>query len=355
MCDTTLRQSPSTCDDGQANRLAGNHPSLLLSVPTEIRLLIYDYCLDEPNAFTISAAPITVFGHKIQDLGRKNEIPGLPLDHAPLVRNHYDPALLSVSTPAQISLDKEEGFNTTVPKLPMPAHMALASTCRMMRDEIQDHVQRHRGGSATTKNLALYVSYPYGVVVLDALYPFLMKHVRNVYISGYYTSSKDAPPHATAMPRIRRSSMIRQNSTIPRPHVRLDPPLKNTDPVLPTHPSTTITHAPNALENLVRTILPRTSAPTSAFQSLEARILYADTKSYNCIWGDLNGPVTNILRNTPGGDITTHATNGRVGSGMVLSVKPKSDGRRMASSWGQNSVKSVAACDEFLIGENWGQ
>ena len=95
-------------------------------------------------------------------------------------------------------------------KLGFPAPVALLLTSRLINDEMTDCMRRRKrlaGARSTTdadgvvqddandkEGLSLYVSYPYGVLVLKSLYPYLLKQARRVYVSGYYTPPCENEP-----------------------------------------------------------------------------------------------------------------------------------------------------------------
>jgi hypothetical protein len=189
--------------------------SAFLSLPTEIRCEIYDYLLVDSQSITISVGYITVFGNRIADHARKHDIPGLPLNLAPLVRQTRDASLLSVAEPPEIPIDKclMADVAQKDSTIGMPAPLALSLTCQLVNDELTDYMRgrkqiktaRARSAYPTAEEdepvmkddnegLSLYVTYPYGVLVLKSMYPYLLKQARRVYISGHYSSPREAEP-----------------------------------------------------------------------------------------------------------------------------------------------------------------
>jgi hypothetical protein len=184
--------------------IADSTYSGFLSLPTELRCHVYHYLLAEPHAITVSAGYVTCFGNRIQDRARKTEIPGLPLGLTPLARHQHDTSLLSVAQPPTVAVEDIEGEKPV-----LPAPLALLLTSRTLNDELTDYMRGRkmiaqarskdtgRGAQEVEEDmegLSLYVSYPYGVLVLKSLYPFLLKQARRVYISGHYTSPQDDEP-----------------------------------------------------------------------------------------------------------------------------------------------------------------
>ncbi|KAH8716884.1 hypothetical protein GQ44DRAFT_401469 [Phaeosphaeriaceae sp. PMI808] len=192
--------------------------SPFLSLPTELRCYIYDYLLSESQAVTISAGYATILGHRIQDLKRKQDIPGLPLEFAPLVRPHFDASLLSAAKPPTVAIDHDGmgDVQQETNSLVMPAPMALRLSCRMINDEVMDYMRARQyikttrassiipvgskedTSSENQEGLSLYVTYPYGILVLKSMYPYLLAQAKRVYISGYHTSTSKppTPPHS---------------------------------------------------------------------------------------------------------------------------------------------------------------
>ncbi|KAL5121430.1 hypothetical protein ACEQ8H_000501 [Pleosporales sp. CAS-2024a] len=365
--------------------------SALLSLPTEIRCEIYDYLLVDAQSITISAGYMTVFGNRIADRARKHDIPGLPLDLAPLLRQKRDASLLSVATPPEIAIDN--GWMDHVAQkdsaVGMPAQLALLLTCRLVHDELTDYmrgrkqIQTARARSAhptaeedepvlkdENEGLSLHVTYPYGVLVLKSMYPYLLKQARRVYITGHYTNPKDAEPGSPtssdggeeerltpsssfavaesfgAMPS-RRS--FRQRSQVntswrrapytnaPRPRLRLDPPLRReerrlseTEVAFPTFSDETSSLAPIALTHLIRTLFPPTP---SQCVKLSARILYPGENSYGTVWADEKSPAVHILKNVCGGKIDMKVKRGDMGTGLLLTARARPDSRIVSTSW----------------------
>jgi hypothetical protein len=390
-----------------------------LSLPTELRCQIYDYLLSDPHAITISAGYITCFGNRIQDLARKTDIPGLPLDLAPLARCHHDTSLLSVARPPTVAVDNgcTSGIEGEQLGYHLPAPLALLLTSRFIRDELTDYKRgRERMAEAratesigATKHveedeegLSLHVSYPYGVLVLKSLYPFLLKHARRVYISGYFThpqadgpssrlspdtgeenrltptnsfsASFNTPASGPTLSRRGSNSSWRRpgpypsvSANVSRPRLRLDPPLARNNSrattVFPFYPTTTSKPALAALSHLVRTLLP--PEPTQLVQ-LSARILFPGDNSYGIVWGDDDSPASHILRSICGGKINMQVKRGNLGTGLRLTASPKPDARVISTSWEnwkaggsvRNGVRvwggarpCIADLDDFLTGE----
>lgn len=362
-----------------------------LSLPTELRCHIYDYLLADSHAVTISAGYTTVFGNRIQDRARTIDIPGLPLDFAPLVRCHRDTSLLSVANAPTIPFDDGRLSNAETVQSIYPAPLALLQTCHLVNDELTDYkrgkkrmarapsedgTENFPDGAEDKQGLSLYVTYPYGVLVLKSMYPYLLKQARRVYISGHYASSKDieaetpqsfnegderrlspsgsfavaesfgTPDSARPLGRRSRSGSHYTQTTADgasataltaRPRLRLDPPLvrqqrhaSRTESLFPAFSPATCELAPLALALLVRTLLP--PDPTQLVK-LSARILYPGENSYASVWSDNNSPVTHILRNVCGGKIDMQVKRGSLGTGLCLTARPKPESRIVSTSW----------------------
>lgn len=349
-----------------------------LSLPTELRCHIYDYLLAEPHAITISAGYTTVFGQRIRDQARNLDVPGLPLDLAPLVRSSHDATLLSVATPPEIALDKEDAWTGGKPQLQLPGSLALLRTCRIVNDELKDYMRGRKARKALrlkntstaaddTEGLSLYISYPHGVIVLNHLYPSLLKHARRVYISGYYTTAKETelplnasldtnadlsltPQSSFAATPVRSTYRERSHTTNGTPRLRssrtrlrLDAPLQqqtlpakspNTFPAIDKDTSSA---ALTALADTLRILFPSYPAPrpaaSSPLVSLQARILYPGAESYSSVWSDESSPVSHFLRGICGGKIDMQVKRGSLGCGVSLGVTPQPDKRVVSTSW----------------------
>jgi hypothetical protein len=303
----------------------------------------------DSKAITITAAPLTLFGHRIKDATFVRVVPGLPADHCPLVRCCYDPALLSISDPPTIELDNGAKMDTACNQLPLPAPSALMQTCRLINDEMGDYMKRKTRGNSDKGSLSIYVTYPYGVLVLKNLYPFLLRHAKKIYISGYYTPQTPelvSPPTSPTSPTRNPSHYNSQ-----RPRLRLDPPreLKSTS-ILGPYIESTAKVAPATLGKLIRTILPPT--PT-LINKLEVRIYYPGSVSYGSIWGDDNGPIVQVLSNICGGKIDMEVSRGRRGNAVKLSVEASPKTRVVSTTW-RRLGDSRSESEGFVIGEDWG-
>jgi hypothetical protein len=398
----------------------------LLSLPTELRCQIYDYLLTDSHAVTISAGYMTIFGHRIQDRARKQDIPGLPLNLAPIVRSHYDVTLLSVAKHPEVPIDDSWMSSTAEDAgvLGMPAPLALSLTCRLVNDEMADHQRRGkamasaRAQSTSTETqetqskvgqdqegLSLHVTYPYGVLVLKNLYPYLLKQARRVYISGYYMCPQEIEPETPVFSEgneeerltplssldmsfgastpvqtsgrscdyaavwnsiITPTAIVQVNAS--RPRLRLDPPLpliqrpaSRAQKLFPAFSPTTAALAPAVLGQLVRTLLP--PKPTQLVQ-LSARILYPGPDSYAVVWSDQRSPVSHILRNVCGGKIDMRIKRSALATGLTLTALPHPEARSVSTSWenwqsettvGAIGIRrsgrriGVSDLDEFLI------
>lgn len=365
-----------------------------LSLPTELRCHIYDYLLADPHTVTISAGYVTIFGHRRQDRARATHIPGLPRDLVPIVRSHHDASLLSVANPPEIAMEDGWTDDAGEAKLSMPAPLALLQTCRLVNDELSDYMQGKKkiaeahtsqgdaGAEDDKEGLSLHVSYPYGVLVLKHMYPFLLKQARRVCISGYYSCTRNQAPHSlesedeslsispvtsfsTHAPTRsygRVNSRARTNTTPSRPRMRLDPPMPlqcqqvdKTTSVFPPFALTTASLAPDALAHVIRTLLPPT--PTQLVK-LEARILYPGGDSYSTVWSDDQSPVSHILRNICGGKIDMQVKRGALGTAMRVVARPKPESRTVSTAWenwrgagrGCGDALGVSELDAFLVG-----
>lgn len=382
-----------------------------LSIPTEIRCHIYDYLLSEPQTITVSAGYLTVFGNRIQDRSRKTEIPGLPLDLTPLARPHYDASLLSVAKPHEIPVDHglPSDQSKAVDQLGMPAPLALLLTCRMINDELNDwkDIKAARAGSKPksvaakdlTENeddgLTLHVSYPYGVLVLKSMYPYLLKQARRVYVTGYYvgpkvikdasstTSDDDSDDEniepsgsfevARTFSSSFRSSTAHNSGTYSRDttsrrvftihnrprlvdslgDVRQKRAAMIEKLFLPCSP-TTKTLASDTLFQLVRTLFP---PKATQLAHLTVRIVYPGEEAYNSVWSNEYSPVVHILRGMCGGKIDMTAKRGQPGTGMAMIVRPQPEARLVRTSWEnwrtsgpRRSILNAGDYDQFLFG-----
>ncbi|KAF2250577.1 hypothetical protein BU26DRAFT_603152 [Trematosphaeria pertusa] len=340
------------------HRKTPTQKSWLLAIPTELRLQIYQHILADSSAFTISAAPLTVFGHRIRDTARAKEIAGLPLELVPLVRCGYDHTLLSITNPPEIALDNGLAHTKQGGEVLWPATMALLRTCQLTRHELMDCMQRRMRRDEEEEGLTLYVTYPYGLIVLKECYPELLKQASRVDISGCYASPQakenvdpelqhsfgtvgmevSSSRYVSERPRLEDPAPMRgEDASGRRLRLRLDPPLRqrsNKTPTLLHQPIASLTAATTAIASLARTLFPPFS---SAPVKLTTRILYPGPASYPTVWSDDGSPIVRILQNTYGGEIDTKVFRGRHGSGVQMTVKPRPNGRMLTTGWGKLS------------------
>ncbi|OAL01564.1 hypothetical protein IQ06DRAFT_292432 [Phaeosphaeriaceae sp. SRC1lsM3a] len=374
--------------------------SAFLSIPTELRCQIYDYLLVDSQAITVSAAYITVFGNRIQDRARKHDVPGLPLDLTPIVRQKRDASLLSVTNPAEVAIDNDcmASIEQDCSTLGMPAPLALLLTCHLVNDELNDYMRGKKqikaaraqsvASGADTGNaiaeddnegLSLYVTYPYGVLILKNMYPYLLKQARRVYLSGYYTSQKTVEPGSPTLssdessderltptssfavasasfstapqaPGLSQSQSFLSRSMVSnkrrrtsadntaRTRLRLDMPTprqqrraSDLEVAFPLYSDITSALATLALTTMIRTLFPPEG--TQQCTKLSSRILYPGQNAYSYVWADKHSPITHILRNVCGGKFDMRVLRSDPGVGLYTTVTPKPDGRIVSTSW----------------------
>jgi hypothetical protein len=385
----------SSCDSGSLY-------SGFLSLPTELRCQIYDCLLVESQSITVGAGYITVFGNRIKDRARTKDIPGLPLDLTPLARPTRDASLLSFAQPPEIAIDNawmrtiEQGNDS----LGMPASLALLLSCHMVNDELTDYMRGREKFKKTTQvlsgtfgaeqaepvdqeGLSLYVTYPYGVLVLKSMFPYLLKQARRVYISGYYSKPIEVESSALSSdesegerltpnnsfqavstfsgslrPSLRRScrriapyktteqraSERHAPHSRPRPRLRLDPahshrvrqPIQ--DLTFPPLDETTDTIASATLAALVRALFPPIP---SLCTKLSTRFVYPGDNAYSVVWSDKNSPVTHVLQNVCGGNIGMKIKRCNMAVGLSMIIGPNPQGRRVSTSWDNWLVPQV--------------
>ncbi|KAF2118997.1 hypothetical protein BDV96DRAFT_643158 [Lophiotrema nucula] len=348
--------------------------SFLLSIPMELRLQIYDYCLEDARVVTVSSArvvddakdsvlaatspSITAINcpeDKPQDRPTsltsnqtsRHNVPGLPADYVPMVKGYYDPALLSLSDPPTITsqeLDQNQeiqGFCHTT--------QALLQTCTQVYDELSDYLRRHQ---ATTPGLSLYVSYPHGVLVLQERYPELLKQARHVYLSGYYSPQKKEEPVPVHVQLV--EDVIPTPISL-RPILRMGTPPPYFPPnafPLPSFAPETASEGPKAVANMVRTIMPPTPLPL--LQSVQARLFYPGECSYSSVWSDESSPICHVLRNICGGKIDMKVYRGRLGNAVALTAKPQPNARHLTNYW-PKMPRAIEEVEKLMAPTQWGE
>ncbi|KAJ4369816.1 hypothetical protein N0V83_005580 [Neocucurbitaria cava] len=369
---------------------SNNAYSGFLALPTELRCHVYDLLLlTEPACITIGAGRLTeIYGQKAKDRARKTDIPGLSLDLVPMLECRHAPGLLAGAILPAIPNDHDMVDKPKNEKIIYSAISALSQTCRLVQDELTDYMRGKRRVAQTLrshqntngpaskeeeKGLSLYVTYPYGILVLKTLYPLLLKQARRVHISGYYNTPDDIEMSSLAASkeaRLNRTNSIAATFGIPTPtasytwgllrrpavhllttptnnsntmgsnctsrsRLHLDPPLaRRQGPPVKNYFSRfsldTDLMARKVLAQLVRTVLP--AEPTHLIE-FSARILYPGSDAYNHVWTDRYSPITNILRNICGGKIHVQVKRGNLGTGIDLTTRPHPESRIVSTTW----------------------
>ena len=336
--------------------------SFFLELPTELRLQIYDFALSDSDAITITSAAVAGDDPTEKDYIPRTSIPGLPPNHIPLIRSHYDPSLLSTTNSITVPIDPvEDGIPRSAHHqkncLPHPTPLALLQTSHQIHAELSSHL-RLRRLHTSRGGLSLYLSYPYGLLVIKALYPTLLRQARCVYISGYYTLKSRLDPHlhqltssssTSASPYNAASSSRSTSRGRGRLRLRLPSPQRVQQQLQP-HSATTTGTAHAVLGTLVRRILPPTAAPL--FRKLEMRIFYPDESAYSSVWGDEQSPIVEALRNICGGNIDMEVWRGRRGSGVLLVARPNPTSRIISTIW-RRLGDSREESEGFVVGGMW--
>ncbi|KAF1997229.1 hypothetical protein P154DRAFT_579152 [Amniculicola lignicola CBS 123094] len=328
--------------------------SYFSAIPIELRLQIYDYLFDGSTTITISAARTTCFGVPIRDTARKIPIPGLPNDFAPLVRTFYDSSLVNISHPPTIPIDRlgpRIGIaESCAPKL-YPPTLALMQTCRQMRDELIDYTQRKRQRDMMG-NLTLHITYPYGILVLKELYPFLLGQATSVYISGYYK------PEQETSPRVRTDGVapIRPYDVhiCHSPHDYIGGRYKRIPGVEPQAPDS-LSQAQDIFPRLINYLFPKPgSLGRSSLQKFEARLYYPGLNTYQLMWDDDKAPLCQTLHNLGSGNVDLVVQRGRRGNFIQVKIKSGVKERYMNTTWNEGLVSRESVMEALVAPSVWG-
>lgn len=328
---------------------------LLLELPVELRLLIYDYALFTHDHVTISTGLKCSFASPVDsgyesDDGRDSDdlIPGLPSDFEPVVLPRFAPDFLHIDQPpifdtCAVAVAAEEDRHgesdndadedpVAHPRanLPLTTPLALLQTNRQIKDELTWHLKSQR---AQDRKIALYLTYPYGLLVFQHMCPDLIRLVRSIHISGYYY-----PTHAQEQVKQARDYHWMQR-------LFTQPP--------PTDESV-IKAANSALKKMTRTILSPT--PKTPMEELELRIYHPGPKGNELIWRS-DGPTSPIcvaLSNTFGGTIDSSVIQGGRGVGAWLKITPNEEARTLTQRWKRfNDGNSKEECEGWVVSPEW--
>jgi hypothetical protein len=265
------RRAPSRC--------------FLLSLPIELRLQIYNWALVETSDVTVTVAERE--HNTFDDSESVSTIEGLPGSYVPVIRNEYDAELLKVGMPTTLpplgldqlgvnaSMDSgygsfgscdrtpSSGYNlrsaASQPAIPPLTSLSILLTNKQIHEEFSLHIKH-----PTASHSTLHVTYPYGIIVLQELYPALLRHCEKVCVSGYYDGDNSASSTSSSRPQAgggNRSHTATQRG-----------------PAVPIVDRKTHKAATAALTRLTRTILsPDTHA---TLKSMEMRMFYPDETRY---------------------------------------------------------------------------
>lgn len=306
-----------------------------LELPIEVRLLIYDYAIAETNHITISVAEMEK--NIFDDSTPKETVEGIPGQFVPLIKNGFDPKMMEIGKVEMIplpdllgtstltgSMDSGYGsfdaFDTTEavkfgrpnhPKVPLLTAMSLSLTNRQINNEMNAHINH-----PTSQRSTLHVNYPYGIIVLETLYPSLLRYAEKICISGWYdrAGDEDGATHDHGPYPIQ--GLNRPNI----PHV----PLTHT-------PSSVYDLANSSLTRLIRTTLPNTPHPT--LKSLSFRLFYPRESGYSVIWSCNSSPIPVALKNICGGQVDMKVLRGGLGNGVIMEVEPMVEKRCVSTVW----------------------
>ncbi|KAF2837120.1 hypothetical protein M501DRAFT_220624 [Patellaria atrata CBS 101060] len=335
----------------------------LLSLPLELRLHIYDYALQESNCLTITTAAVPPTATR-RTLPR--HIPGIPGIHVPIIRTSYDLSLLSLN-PLPIPTDEDINTPQKSSALPLPVQSALLDTNHQIYAELSSHLGflSARDGKENSSGLALYVTYPYGLIALKSLYPHLLSQARRIYIcgaysptwddevptagdSGYFSSSSFSSNPVLTLPAPR--TIEGRHGLLTRSNIRRRARCRDPTPDPPAlYSRATLTAASAALVSLIRTVLSPIPHPSLAF--LELRVwLPGRGFCAGKLWGDSKSPVVEMLANICGGKIDMEIWHGRDGNGVRLAARPYPKRREVSSVW----KKLPHRVEDWIVDEKWG-
>ncbi|KAL0260392.1 hypothetical protein SLS55_004078 [Diplodia seriata] len=323
---------------------------LLLDLPVELRLLIYDYALFSHASVTVATGLKPSFASPVDsgyesDDGRDSDelIPGLPSDYEPVVLPRFDPDFLHLEQPPifdhctqDADNDGADGDDERDPlarhraNLPFATPLALLQTNRQIRDELNWHLKSQR---TQERKLSLYLTYPYGLLVFQHLCPDLIRLVRSVHISGYYY-----PTHAQE--QVKRAAECRWMQRL----YTQPPPIDEA----------VIKAANSALKQLTLTTLAKSSKVP--LEELELRIYHPGPKGNELIWRGENpsSPICVALCNTCGGSIDSSVTQGGRGAGAWLKITPNPEARTLTQRWKRfTDGNSKEECEGWVVSPEW--
>jgi len=340
-----------------------SEPVSFLSLPTELRLDIYDYALYDSRELTIA----TVLDPHPNPHRPSYNIPGLPANHIPVLRSGFDASLLDFtplakqawkfkptpSTPASGAVTPLSTATTpavATPGLaitnsyfayqpaehhvsngsPQASPYSLLATSRAIRDELSDYLTRR-----PAEPLRLHVSFPYGVLVLEHMYPALLASTSELSIGGFFTGEwerrhKNAHPdqHETPPPFLSRGLQGQGG----RVHDAGSPANNGPNPPNITHD----THLESTAALL--SIIHKLRGPkTQALRSHVATVTVRSFTPIECGYGTTlefdSSPSFVAMKAINQGIFDTWCWRGKGGTVWIVRMRPGGDGRAITNSW----------------------
>jgi hypothetical protein len=319
-----------------------------LSLPLELRLEIYDYALLESNELTIA----TILDRS--DDPTPSFVPGVPENHIPIIHNGFDEDLLSfthlapqewstpdsalvtpasslpptpMSTPPLTRQNSYFGSDASLPIKPAPfgssnpyaaggtdsstayspesSPYSLLATCAQIRAELSSYLSRR-----TADPLTLHISFPYGLLVLQHMYPALLTAAKTVNICGFYTGEH---------------SRWSQRERLPHYQSKPDPRWPNPPNISP------LAHnlAWRALTDAIAALFGPPEDPRSrnpGFESLSVRVFYPSPQRYGVSICDAESPWCVVMSNIEEGVIDSRCWRGAGGTAWAMQARPVSRG-----------------------------
>ena len=280
-----------------------------LNLPTELRILIYDFALCGSEIVTLGTTKLT---GKSPDLvhrlysGNRLPHPELPANHEPTVVYGYSSPLLSNSLKSNTHVTAD----TPLPPIRSHenTHLNLLLLCRTVKQELEQHMRLE-----TTRGTDVFASFPDGLHVFRSLTPHLIPQLRSLHIAGTYDKAHEFSQrlYANAMRRPSLEAVHFYGATT------------SSDIVPPSI---------QALKHLINSVVDQTTGVLQISQ-LTLRIYYPGPNSYSrTVWSDDLSPVAVALGCLGYGDINLSISRWNVGTGVSLIARPNASSEEGVSA-----------------------
>lgn len=250
------------------------------------------------------------------------------------------------------------------PSLPQPPLISLLRTCRQIRNELESPVFRFYyagqkdGPSRNTSprssppptapplGMSIFVTYPYGLIVLREHYANLLKYARSINISGYIEDmDEDAQSHSSYASYPARMLTSRSGSPEAPHEGDTDAEIELEETAIAKE------EAAYTFKTLVRNCF--SVDPHPVFASLQMRLYCEGSTAYINLWKDEDHPVCLVQSNTRTAIVDLDLSRGKFGCAIVIKALPSPDQKIIANHYKLNNRERREDREKMLVDPRW--